>query len=45
MEVEIRVVPGRKEPAVVIEAPALTGEAQALAERIGALFPRPLTLW
>ena len=45
MEVEIRVVPGRKEPAVVIEAPALTGEAQALAEHIGALFPRPLTLW
>ena len=45
MKVELRVVPQREEPAVVVEVPALTGEAEALAGRIRGLFPRPVTLW
>lgn len=45
MKVELRVVPEREEPAVVVEVSALTGEAEALAQRIRGLFPRPVTLW
>lgn len=44
MKVQIRIVPGREEPTVVIEAPALTPETKALYERLRALPPDTLPL-
>jgi len=34
MKVELRLAPGREEPALVVEVPALTPEAEALADRL-----------
>lgn len=45
MKVEIRIVPEREEPAVVLETPAMTAQAEELAARIAALAPEPPTLW
>lgn len=45
MKVEIRIVPERDEPIVVIETPALTAEVEALATQIQAKIPLALTLW
>lgn len=45
MKVEIRIVPEREEPTVVVEAPELNAQAEELAVRIAALDPEPPTLW
>lgn len=45
MKVEIRIVPGREEPVVVIETPARTERAEELAGRIAALEPEMPALW
>ena len=45
MRVEIRIVPERTEPTVVIETPARTQETEELAARIGALEPETPLLW
>lgn len=45
MKVEIRIVPERDEPTVVIEAAALTAEVEALATQIQTKIPSTLTLW
>lgn len=37
MEVDIRVVPDREAPALVLEVPALTPQLEALAQRLAAL--------
>ena len=37
MEVEIRVVPQREGPRLILEVPALTPEAEALAKRLAAM--------
>lgn len=45
MKVEIRIVPERDEPTVVIEAPALTAEVETLATQLQRQTPSMLTLW
>lgn len=45
MKVEIRIVPERTEPTVVIETPALTARTEELAAQLRALPPEALTLW
>lgn len=45
MKVEIRIVPEREEPVVVIETPALTAQTEELAARLRALAPETPTLW
>lgn len=45
MKVEIRVIPERNEPAVVIETPALTTETEELATRLQQQMSSALTLW
>lgn len=45
MKVEIRIVPERDEPIVVIEAPALTAEVEALVSQLQSQTPPMLTLW
>lgn len=45
MKVEVRIVPKRDEPIVVIETPALTAEVEALAAQIQRKIPSALTLW
>lgn len=45
MKVEIRIVPEREEPVVVIETPAMTAQAEEMAAQIGTLSLRTLTLW
>lgn len=45
MKVEIRVVPEREEPTIIIEVPAANGQAEELAAYIRAWTPQALTLW
>ena len=45
MKVEIRIVPEREEPTVVIETPDLNARAEELAARIAALEPELPPLW
>lgn len=45
MKVEIRIVPEREEPTVVIEAPVWTAEVETMAAQIQAKIPSALTLW
>ncbi len=45
MKVEIRIIPEREEPTVVIEAPALTAEVETLAAQLQRQTPSMLTLW
>lgn len=45
MKVEIRIVPEREEPAVVLETPALTAQAEELAAQLRALMPETPILW
>lgn len=45
MKVEIRIVPEREEPTVVIETPELNARAEELAARLRALTPEAPTLW
>ena len=45
MEVEIRVVPEREEPVVVLEVPEAGAAAEELAARIRAMVPEPVTGW
>lgn len=45
MKVEIRIVPEREEPTVVIEIPDLNARAEDLAAQIRTLTPETLTLW
>ena len=45
MKVEIRIVPEREEPTVVIETPELNARTEELAARIRALMPEAPTLW
>lgn len=45
MKVELRIVPGRAEPSVVIETPAETPQVQELLRQVEALFPQPLPGW
>ena len=45
MKVEIRIVPEREEPTVVIETPEGNARAEELAARIAALEPELPTLW
>lgn len=45
MQVKFRVIPEGNEPAVVIEVPAVTEQAEELAAYIRAWTPSLLTLW
>lgn len=45
MKVEIRIVPEREEPAVVIETPARTAQTEELAARLRALALETPPLW
>lgn len=45
MKVEIRIVPEREEPTVVIETPARTAQAEELAAQLRALAPEAPPLW
>lgn len=45
MNVEIRIVPEREEPTVVIETPELSIQTEDLAARLRALTPEAPTLW
>ncbi len=45
MKVEIRIIPEREEPVVVIEAPARTAQTEELAARLRALTPEAPILW
>lgn len=45
MKVEIRIVPERNEPTVVIEVPSTDDQREELAAYIRAWTPRTLTLW
>ncbi len=45
MKVEIRIVPERAEPVVVIETPALTAQTEELAAQLRTLAPEAPPLW
>lgn len=45
MKAEIRIVPEREEPVVVVETPELNARAEELAARIAALEPELPPLW
>ena len=46
MKVEVQIDPGLDEPAVIVRAPSLTGEIEALVQKLRAsALPRPFTVY